>query len=55
MDWNEAARAAAGLSHADVSRACEAAAKEALLEDADAIGMEMLVRALEERRGAHAL
>jgi SpoVK/Ycf46/Vps4 family AAA+-type ATPase len=29
LNWDEAAKAAEGLSHADVSRACEAAAKEA--------------------------
>jgi SpoVK/Ycf46/Vps4 family AAA+-type ATPase len=51
LDWDEAAKAAEGLSHADVSRACEAAAKEALLDDAVGIGTRMLVGALREKRG----
>jgi SpoVK/Ycf46/Vps4 family AAA+-type ATPase len=51
LNWDEAAKAAEGLSHADVSRACEAAAKEALLDDAVGIGTRMLVGALREKRG----
>jgi hypothetical protein len=39
-----------GLSHADLTRACEQAAKDALLNDATVIYTAGLVAALNERR-----
>ncbi|MEZ4251823.1 MAG: ATP-binding protein [Polyangiales bacterium] len=50
IDWTVAAANADGLSHADLTRACEQAAKNALLEDRTALETEDLVTALDERR-----
>jgi SpoVK/Ycf46/Vps4 family AAA+-type ATPase len=50
VDWNAAAALAEGLSHADLTRACEQTAKDALLDDATAIDTARLVAALDERR-----
>lgn len=51
VEWSEAASASEGLSHAELTRACEQAAKDALLEDRTKIDTAGLVRALSERRG----
>lgn len=53
VDWSLAAEAASGLSHAEIVRACEHAAKNAILSHATAIGTEALVSALTERRATH--
>ncbi len=50
LDWAAAGRAAAGLSHAELTRACEQAAKDALLNDTTTLQTSGLVSALEERR-----
>ena len=50
VDWSEAVKAAAGLSFADTARACENAAKEAILAGDGSIDTNTLVRLLAERR-----
>ncbi|RLB52689.1 MAG: AAA family ATPase [Deltaproteobacteria bacterium] len=50
IDWAEAAKASEGLSHADLTRACEQAAKDALLNDTTVLETGGLVTALGERR-----
>jgi SpoVK/Ycf46/Vps4 family AAA+-type ATPase len=50
IDWKAAVVAAEGLSHADLTRACEQAAKDALLAETTIIGTAGLVAALDERR-----
>ncbi len=47
---DEAVQAARELSYADISRACEAAAKEAVLDDSMEVTTEGLLAALDERR-----
>lgn len=49
VDWTAAAKAAKGLSHADVVRACEQATKDALLADQRAPDINSLIRHLDER------
>jgi len=51
VDWKQMASAAEGLSHADLTRACEQAAKDALLNDTTAVYTDGLTSALAERRG----
>jgi SpoVK/Ycf46/Vps4 family AAA+-type ATPase len=51
--WKKAIKAAKGLSYADLSRACEDAAKLAILDDSRVITTQALVRSIEERRSAH--
>jgi SpoVK/Ycf46/Vps4 family AAA+-type ATPase len=50
LDWRSVTKVAAGLSHADVTRACDEAAKEAVLEDRTSVDTSMLVEALSLRR-----
>ncbi len=52
VDWGSATEAANGLSHADVTRACEQAAKNAILAHSKEIKTDDLVDALSERRAA---
>lgn len=52
VDWDAAAAAAEGLSHAEVVRACEQAAKNAILAYQTTIGTAALTEALSERRAA---
>ena len=52
VDWKAAAEVADGLSHADVTRACEQAAKNAILAHTTEIKTEELVETLSERRAA---
>jgi SpoVK/Ycf46/Vps4 family AAA+-type ATPase len=52
IDWEAARKAAAGLSHAELVRACEQAAKNALLEETTTIETKALVTALSERQPA---
>ncbi len=54
VDWESAAKAGDGLSHADVTRACEQAAKNAILANTSTITTEELVDTLNERRAAGA-
>jgi len=53
VDWARALEVAKGLSHAEVTRACEQAAKNAILDHRREIFTEDLVGALEDRRTAH--
>ena len=53
VDWNKAVAAAKGLSHADITRACEQAAKNAILEHSTAVNTDELISALEERSATH--
>lgn len=50
VDWNAATASADGLSHSELTRACEQAAKDALLKDTTALETVGLVAALDERR-----
>jgi len=49
IDWRQVKEAAAGLSHADLTRACQFAAKEAILEGTKEIQTHTLTAALRER------
>ncbi|MBI4862485.1 MAG: hypothetical protein HY815_19825 [Candidatus Riflebacteria bacterium] len=53
VGWPEAVAAAAGLSHADLTRACEHAAKKAILAHRTRVETSELVEALNEQRAAH--
>lgn len=53
IDWRVAAASADGLSHAEIARACEQAAKNAILENTTVIATPSLVSALNERKGTH--
>lgn len=53
LEWPKVVHAATGLSHADIARACEHAAKEAILAHRARVETKELLRALSERRGAH--
>lgn len=48
--WKSIRDAAAGLSHAEIARACDDAAKDCVLSDRERIDTGMLVAALKERR-----
>jgi SpoVK/Ycf46/Vps4 family AAA+-type ATPase len=50
VDWDAATSSAEGLSHAELTRACEQAAKDVLLNDTTVLETEVLVAALDERR-----
>ena len=52
--WKVAAKAAEGLSHAEIAMACEQAAKNAILDHSTAVRDSELLAALEERRSRHA-
>jgi len=51
VDWPAVVDAATGLSYADIVKACEDAAKDAILSNREAVGTECLLRALDDRRG----
>ncbi len=53
LDWEFMAKLAEGLSHAEISMACEQAAKNTILEYATEVRASELALALEERRSAH--
>lgn len=53
VDWARAAKAAEGMSHAEIANACEQAAKNAILDHTTAVNDAELVLALEERRSTH--
>jgi SpoVK/Ycf46/Vps4 family AAA+-type ATPase len=52
LDWNEAVAAAHGLSHGELARACEHAAKDAILAHQRYVSTQALIEALQERRTA---
>lgn len=53
IDWQAAAKAAEGLSHAEIAMACEQAAKNSILDHTTAVRDAELVAALAERRSTH--
>lgn len=54
IEWHAAAKAAEGLSHAEIAMACEQAAKNAILNHTTAVRDAELLAALAERRRTHA-
>jgi SpoVK/Ycf46/Vps4 family AAA+-type ATPase len=52
VEWSKAVEAVEGLSHSDLTRACEHAAKNAILQHHIRIETHELVEALNERRSA---
>ena len=48
--WRAAARAARGLSYAEIVKACDDAAKDAVLSDRDGVSPDILQKALLRRR-----
>lgn len=54
IEWHLAAKAAEGLSHAEIAMACEQAAKDAILDHTTAVRNAELVAALAERRHTRA-
>ncbi len=50
VDWDQVAQAGCRLSYADLGRACDDAAKEAVLDGSIRISAEALIRAFDERR-----
>ena len=54
IEWHAAAKAAEGLSHAEIAMACEQAAKNAILHHTTTLREADLVSALVERRITHA-
>jgi SpoVK/Ycf46/Vps4 family AAA+-type ATPase len=50
VDWRRATEASRGLSYADITRACEDAAKDAILNGTGEVITEALLHAIEERR-----
>lgn len=54
IDWDAAAKAAEGLSHAEIAMACEQAAKNAILDHSTSVRDSELALALGERRSTHA-
>lgn len=53
LTWKKVNDAAKGLSHADITRACDDAAKEAVLTDSKTIGTALLEASLLARRHIH--
>jgi len=51
MSWDNVAAEAEGLSYADIIRACEDAAKEAVLTGSHLVTTSMLIRSISERKG----
>jgi len=51
IEWKTVAKAAEGLSHAEIAMACEQAAKNAILDHTTAVRIAELETALAERRG----
>lgn len=49
VGWKSIQKAATGQSHAEIARACNDAAKDCVLGDAEAVTTQMLVRTLSER------
>jgi ATP-dependent 26S proteasome regulatory subunit len=54
VNWKKVLSAAAGLSHAELARACEHAAKDAILARRTTVETSELVAALMQRRSAQA-
>ena len=54
IDWSRAAKLAEGLSHAEITKACEQAAKDAILSHSSLVRDDELAAALEQRHSTHA-
>jgi ATP-dependent 26S proteasome regulatory subunit len=54
VSWPTVLAATEGLSHAEIARACEQAAKNVILDHQTAIDTAALVATLDERRATHA-
>jgi AAA+ superfamily predicted ATPase len=54
VNWPAVQRAANGLSHAEIARACETAVKNAIIAHRGHVETSEIVQALKERRSAHA-
>ena len=54
IDWGTATATSEGLSHADITRACESAAKDAILNQTTVVSPDAFLEALRERQHAHA-
>ena len=50
VDWVAVVKVAEGLSYADIVKACEDAAKDAILSDSHTVTTESLLRAIKDRR-----
>jgi SpoVK/Ycf46/Vps4 family AAA+-type ATPase len=55
LNWDAVLAATVGLSYAELSRACDDAAKKAILADETRIGTDDLVAAIQDRRGINEL
>ncbi|WP_437777846.1 AAA family ATPase [Sorangium sp. So ce1097] len=53
VDWAQLVKAARGLSYAEIVRACEDAAKDAVLSDSDEVTTQGMLDALRARRASH--
>jgi SpoVK/Ycf46/Vps4 family AAA+-type ATPase len=53
IDWAAALKSAEGLSHGEIARACEQAAKNAILDHRTVLDTSGLVATLDERRATH--
>ncbi|WP_428306526.1 AAA family ATPase [Lacipirellula sp.] len=51
LDWNEIEIAAVGLSHAEIGKACDDSAKDAVLDGADFVSSSALVESIRRRQG----
>jgi AAA+ superfamily predicted ATPase len=53
LRWGLVTKRASGLSHAELVKAAEAAAKRAILADRDVVDEQLLLEALSERHATH--
>ena len=53
VELNKISRCALTLSHAEITRACDDAIKEAILNDLESVNTELLLKTLEERKSAY--
>lgn len=52
MNWKKIQEVAEGLSHAEITRACDEAAKQSILSDLSTVTEKLLLEALQERKHA---
>lgn len=52
MNWNRIQEVAEGLSHAEITRACDEAAKQSILSNLSIVTEKLLLEALQERKHA---
>jgi SpoVK/Ycf46/Vps4 family AAA+-type ATPase len=53
IDWQEVAGSAVGLSYADITRACEEAIKDAVINDRETLTSLDILKSLSERKAIH--